>query len=56
MNITSEEMLNRFVRAIPLKRLIKPEEVAELILFLASEKGNSVTGQSWNIDGGLEVH
>ena len=38
---------------IPLERLGRPEEVAELIYFLASEKASYITGQIIGIDGGF---
>ena len=38
---------------IPLGRFGKPEEVAELALFLSSEKSDYITGQVINIDGGM---
>jgi glucose 1-dehydrogenase len=38
---------------IPLKRAGRPEEVAELALFLVSAAGDYVTGSSYVIDGGL---
>jgi NAD(P)-dependent dehydrogenase (short-subunit alcohol dehydrogenase family) len=36
-------------------RIGKPEEVAELVLFLSSEKASFITGQAIRIDGGLGV-
>lgn len=42
--------------AIPLhSRWIKPEEVASLAVFLASEESTYVTGQAWTIDGGYTM-
>lgn len=37
----------------PLGRIAKPEEIAEVIHFLASGKAGFATGQVWSIDGGL---
>ena len=37
----------------PLGRIAKPEEIAEVIYFLASGKAGFATGQVWSIDGGL---
>jgi citronellol/citronellal dehydrogenase len=39
-------------KAIPLKRLGTPEEVARVILFLASDQNDFVTGSVYGIDGG----
>jgi meso-butanediol dehydrogenase / (S,S)-butanediol dehydrogenase / diacetyl reductase len=53
----SEEALRKeFLNIIPLGRYETPEDVANLVLFLASEKADYMTGQSINITGGIEVH
>lgn len=46
------EMLRDCERKIPLKRLGKPEEVAGLFAFLASDDAKYITGQCFVIDGG----
>ncbi|RLD13308.1 MAG: beta-ketoacyl-ACP reductase, partial [Caldiserica bacterium] len=46
-----EDMLNK----IPLRRFGTPEEVAELVSFLGSNKSNYITGQVIRIDGGLVI-
>ena len=43
----------RALREIPLARLGTPEDVAETVLFLASEGASYITGQSINVNGGL---
>ncbi|WP_244851368.1 SDR family NAD(P)-dependent oxidoreductase [Caballeronia sp. SL2Y3] len=40
---------------IPWHRPGQPEEIARLALFLASDDGDYVTGQTWTIDGGLSM-
>ena len=42
-----------FSKHIPLKRVAKPEEVLNLVLFLASEESSYSTGAEFVIDGGL---
>jgi NAD(P)-dependent dehydrogenase (short-subunit alcohol dehydrogenase family) len=39
---------------IPMLRLGRPEEVADLIAFLVSDRGGYITGQTIVIDGGME--
>lgn len=42
-----------FKKIIPMKRFGKPEEVADLIAFIASDKSSYITGQVISINGGL---
>jgi len=51
--VGSEENKNGFLQTVPLRRAGRAEEVAQVILFLASDKAAFVTGQSYAIDGGL---
>ena len=48
----SEEAKAGFLATIPAKRAGSVEEVAETILFLASDKARYLTGQSLAVDGG----
>ena len=43
---------NLLKNKVPLSRFGKPEEVADLACFLASQKADFVTGSIWDIDGG----
>ena len=49
---TFEEFRDRALGAVPIKRIIQPEEVAELVRFLASPGAGAITGQTYNICGG----
>ncbi len=48
-----EEIKNKYLEQIPLKRFGKPEEVAEVISFLSSDKASYITGCVIQIDGGM---
>jgi 3-oxoacyl-[acyl-carrier protein] reductase len=52
--ISIEEALNQITDKAPAKRLGKPEELASLIAFLASEKARYITGATYWVDGGLQ--
>jgi len=44
------------IKKIPLGRMADPKEIAETILFLASDKSSYITGQTINVDGGYTIN
>ncbi len=51
--VTIEVMEQRRAGAIPLNRANDPEDIAAMVVFLASSGARNITGQSFNVDGGL---
>lgn len=52
--LDAEEIMKKeVISKIPLGRMGHPEEVAELVIFLASSKSGFITGQCIDVDGGL---
>jgi 3-oxoacyl-[acyl-carrier protein] reductase len=49
---TTEEAFKRFEEGIPMKRAGTPEEVASVILFLASEQASFIVGETIEVNGG----
>ena len=49
----SQEIVEKWIQGIPLKRAGKPEDVANLCLFLSSDLSSFITGQVINVDGGM---
>ncbi len=52
LDMLAQTMQNR----IPLKRYGKPEDIANLVSFLASEDASFITGSEYNVDGGLNIN
>ena len=47
-----EEVRKERLDKLPLKRMGRPEEVASVVVFLASERASFVCGAAWHVDGG----
>jgi len=52
MGIGFQEFRAQALHAVPIERIIQPDEVATLIKFLASPEASGITGQTYNICGG----
>lgn len=53
--VLSEDVLNGIMSMIPLKQAGKPEDVANLVSFLAGENSKYITGQVIHVDGGMVI-
>jgi NAD(P)-dependent dehydrogenase (short-subunit alcohol dehydrogenase family) len=51
--ISEAEAIARMDASIPLKRSNTPDDIANMAAFLASDEARNITGQSFNVDGGL---
>lgn len=51
----TEKLIDAITKATPLRRVAKPEEVAEAVLFLASPGADFMTGQTLSVSGGLTM-
>jgi 3-oxoacyl-[acyl-carrier protein] reductase len=51
--VLSQEVRDRMLTLVPLKRMGKPEDVAAAVCFLASEAASYITGHVLDINGGL---
>lgn len=51
-----QEVKEAYLKEIPAGRFGRPEEVAEAVAFLVSEKAGYINGQTLCVDGGLTPH
>jgi len=54
--LNNPDMKAEVLAAYPIRRVGTPEEVAKMVLYLASDDASWVTGSSFMIDGGLTAH
>ena len=47
------EVMKKFIKRQPIGRLGTPDEIAALVLYLASDESSYTTGVAWSIDGGM---
>ena len=52
---TVDEVYDEYVQEMALKRVTTPEDVANAVLFMASEDSRQITGQAITVDGGWDV-
>lgn len=51
-----QDVLDKIVGTIPVKRLGEPREIASIVSWLASEDGSYSTGADFSVNGGLHMH
>ena len=51
-NVSVEEAERRAVAGIPIGRMVEPEDIADLVLFLVSARASAITGQTIAVEGG----
>lgn len=50
-----QDVINQLIVQIPVRRFARPEEIAQLVCFLASDASGYITGQAWSVNGGLDT-
>jgi NAD(P)-dependent dehydrogenase (short-subunit alcohol dehydrogenase family) len=55
VGVTGDEMKNRYLQNISLRRMTSPYDVASMVAFLLSDAGYNISGQSLGVDGNVET-
>ena len=50
------QIIERAVQTTPIGRIAEAEDVANMVSFLSSDDANFITGQAYNVNGGLLFH
>lgn len=51
--VLKQDIKDSLVKSIPMKRIGTPKDIANIVVFLASEESDYITGQVINVDGGM---
>ena len=54
-DVPREQIWNRFIEQVPLKRPQTPEDIANTILFLSSKVSKNITGEAISVNGGIRM-
>lgn len=54
--VTTEEVFNLIAESTPLKKVTTPQDVANMVVYLTSDKAKGITGQNITVDGGLTMN
>jgi 2-hydroxycyclohexanecarboxyl-CoA dehydrogenase len=55
-SVEAQRILDRMIKAVPLRRIGVPEDVAGIVTFLASDEASFITGQVISVSGGLTMN
>lgn len=53
--VLSDDIKNQIIDSVPLKRMGQVEDIANAVVFLASDKASYITGQVLSVDGGMNM-
>jgi 2-hydroxycyclohexanecarboxyl-CoA dehydrogenase len=51
----SQKLYDGLARAVPMRRIGQPDDIAPAVVFLASEGAGYITGQTLSVSGGLTM-
>jgi ketoreductase len=52
LGVTADEFRAQATAAVPIKRFLDPDEIAEFVAYIASDAARGITGQAMNVCGG----
>lgn len=54
--VTTPEVFDLISQSTPLRKVTTPQDVANMVAYLCSEKAHGITGQNFTVDGGLTMN